>query len=230
MAKAIAESEEAEEFIKSPTDVASLWLETHPGTPGELYKEFIERHGHRSIKEFDLMTETWGLNPKSLISVLQSMASNPSSYYDEATNTAANDGCDWMKGFENCKPSKLRALKFAVPKCRQTVVARETTKSLLIKTIHLFRLAYRRLAHLLVLDGKLPDDGLVFYLTHQEIGDLIRSPKTGAGLLTKAKRRRKIHTDLENLVFPEICRGVPTPEQVHFVGFLHVTLLSQLII
>lgn len=187
-------------------DVATVWLETHPGTAGDLYRDFIERHGHRSIKELDLMTQTWGLNPRSLVAVLQSMAANPSSY-----SSTHQEQADWMKGLEDCKPSKLRALKFAVPRCRQAVAAREKTKSLLIRTIHLFRLAYRRLARLLVCEGKLPDPELIFFLTHAEIKDVVHSKS--ASLIAKANRRRKIHNELEHVVFPEICRGVPQPEK-----------------
>ena len=152
------------------------------------------------------MTQTWGLNPRSLVSVLQSMAANPTSF-----SRIEQEETDWMKGLDDCKPSKLRALKFAVPRCRQAVVAREKTKSLLIRTIHLFRLAYRRLAHLLVCEGKLPDQELIFFLTHPEIKQVLDSKS--ASLISKANRRRKIHNELEHVVFPEICRGVPQAEK-----------------
>ena len=49
---------------------------------------------------------------------------------------------------------RYRALKFVVPRCRTAVTSRETTKSVLIRTIHVFRMAYRRLAELLVADGR----------------------------------------------------------------------------
>ena len=174
-----------------------------------MFRSFIARHGHRSIKEFDFATETWGLNSRSLVSVLQSMVANPVSFATTSQPTKSND--DWLKTIGRSKLGKYHALKFFVPRSRDAVGAREKTKSLLIRTIHVFRMAYRRLAQLLVLDGKIPDADLIFYFTHSELQDLIRS--NGVALINKAVRRRKLHPELDSLVFPEMSLGLPKPVQ-----------------
>ena len=137
------------------------------------------------------------------------MVANPVSFATTSQPTKSND--DWLKTIGRSKLGKYHALKFFVPRSRDAVGAREKTKSLLIRTIHVFRMAYRRLAQLLVLDGKIPDADLIFYFTHSELQDLIRS--NGVALINKAVRRRKLHPELDSLVFPEMSLGLPKPVQ-----------------
>lgn len=137
------------------------------------------------------------------------MVSNPSSFTVQEGETNKTNNQDWMN---NIPASKARALKFFVPRCRNAVTSRERTKSLLIRTIHCFRLAYRRLAQLLVWDGKIPDADLVFFLTHSDLRDLVQSGR-GAALIAKAVRRRKLYPEMDGLVFPELSLGIPRPIQ-----------------
>ena len=171
-----------------------------------MFRDFLKRHGHRSIREFDFRTKVWGLDPRSLVSVLQSMVANPASFTGSAHQ---RNSSDFLNEIKRTKPSKYRALNFVVPRCRDAVVNREKTKSLLIRTVHCFRLAYRRLAQLLVWDGKLPDPALVFFFTHSELQELMRNK--GATLIGKAVRRRKLHPKMDALVFQEMSLGVPKP-------------------
>lgn len=69
-------------------------------------------------------------------------------------------------------------LKKLVPRCRNSVVSREMTKALFVSVIHTFRLAYRRLAKLMVLEGYLPSEDLIFFLTNEEIGQILSHHKT----------------------------------------------------
>merc|ERR1712071_166792 len=203
LAKAISESEHSEEFATQSADEACKRLEEDSGTPGRLFAEFLLRHGHRSIMEFDFSSETWGLNPRSLISALQTMVANPSTF----ASVAKPENDDWMTAIQKTKPNKYRALKFFVPRSRDAVAYREKTKSLLIRTIHCFRLAYRRLGQLMVSDGKIPDAGLVHFLTHSELQQVISS--RGTVLIAKAIRRLKLHSEAAELVYPELSVGVP---------------------
>lgn len=210
IAKEILKSGDVKDFVHHAPDIATVWLETDPGPSGRLFRSFIRRHGHRGIKEFDFSTETWGMNPRLVVTVLQSMVSNPAAFAAVEQNEKPRQPDDeWLKSVAQNKSSKYHALKFFVPRCRDAVCAREKTKSLLIHTVHVFRMAYRRLADLLVRDGKMPDPNLIFFLTHSEIGELIRS--NGAALINKANRRRKLHPQLDAIVFPEMSIGIPRP-------------------
>ena len=76
------------------------------------------------------------------------------------------------------KGSTKWILKKLVPLSRKAVVRRELTKSIFVYVIHIFRLAYRRLGKLMVLEGYLPSEDLIFFLTHEEIGKLLTDHDT----------------------------------------------------
>jgi len=203
LARTISTSEFAEEFTRQSTDDALQTLENDKAAAGSQFRDFLARHGHRSIMEFDFYTETWGLNPRSLISALQTMVANPSSF----APSPKKDDDDWLASVQKTNPNKYQALKILVPRSRDAVAGREKTKSLLIRTIHCFRLAYRRLGQLMVWDGVIPDAGLVYFFTHSELQQVINS--RGATLVSKAIRRRKLHPEMNALVYPEMSLGIP---------------------
>jgi pyruvate,water dikinase len=89
------------------------------------------------------------------------------------------------------------------------VVDREYTKSQLITIIDLFKTQYARLAELLVVDHLLSDTDLIYFLTHEEIGQLIEGDTR---LLPLAIRRRKAHAIQEELSFDDIYIGKPIAE------------------
>ncbi|GIY30571.1 phosphoenolpyruvate synthase [Caerostris extrusa] len=86
---------------------------------------------------------------------------------------------------------------------------REAGKSLTIKSFDHWRKGYRRLGKLMVSEGRLPDQDLIFFLTLDEIDDLLktRSPC----IISRARSRRKLFPIVDEYKFPEIMRGVPKP-------------------
>ena len=207
LGRAIAISEYRDEFIKESVAGALEQLENDQGPAGNFFRQFLARHGHRGIMESELSAEPWALDPRPLISALQTMVSNP----DTFATVAIEENDDWLTEMKKTKPMKYRILKFIVPRARYAVACREKTKSMLIRATHHFRLAYRRLGHLMVKDGMIPDPGLIFFFTHSELQQVINS--SGAALINKAIRRRKLHPELRKLVFPEISIGIPQPIQ-----------------
>ncbi|KAB7501645.1 putative phosphoenolpyruvate synthase [Armadillidium nasatum] len=73
----------------------------------------------------------------------------------------------------------------------------------------LFRKAYRTLGQLMVLEGRLPEADLIFFLQHWEIGVLLET--RSVTLVTKAIRRKKLKSIIEEMNFEELNFGVPTP-------------------
>jgi len=59
----------------------------------------------------------------------------------------------------------------------------------------------------MVWDGVIPDAGLVYFFTHSELQQVINS--RGATLVSKAIRRRKLHPEMNALVYPEMSLGIP---------------------
>ncbi|GIX72592.1 putative phosphoenolpyruvate synthase [Caerostris extrusa] len=82
-------------------------------------------------------------------------------------------------------------------------------QSIIIKVFDHWRQGYRRLGKLMVSEGRLPDEELVFFLTLEEIRDLLdtRSPS----IISRASYRKKIFPILDNYKFPELMKGIPKP-------------------
>ncbi|XP_069169754.1 rifampicin phosphotransferase-like [Procambarus clarkii] len=226
MARVIAQNEEAEEFLGMTSDEGEVWLESHPGTVGHTYRNFIARHGHRCIKEFDLSSLSWGLDSSPLVHTLQAMVRHPTSYTSTKEVITTDEALQHLQSAISSQTR--RALQFVLPICRESVAQREATKSLLIKVVDGFRKAYRKLGELLVGEGRLPSPDLVFYLTHAELGDLVTHP--APSLLAKAVRRQHLHTSLDTLKFPEISVGVPRPMTPETPDETEVTGSGQVII
>jgi hypothetical protein len=105
-------------------------------------------------------------------------------------------------------------LRLLLPAMRKAVAQRERTKALIIEMVHNLRLAYRRLAFLLMMEGRLPDQTLVFFLTHKELGEHLE--KSNPGLLRKATRRAKIRLQLQSYKYSEINYGMLKPVEVSY--------------
>lgn len=207
VAQVIAENEEANDFLSMTPEEGKVWLESHPGLVGLAYRTFLSKHGHRCLKELDLMSHSWSMDPHPLVESLQTMVRYPTSSkasrnfisVEEAVSNLKSPVSDGIK----------RGLKFLLPMCREAVVNRETTKSQLVKLVDIFRKAYLKLGQMMTGEGRLPEADLIFFLTHPEIGHLVkdRSPL----LVSKAIRRKRLREKLENLTFPDISSGIPKP-------------------
>ena len=177
------------EYIKSHADVKAK------------YQEFLERHGHRCIKEAEMRNKPWREDEISLMNYLSSIIKSPMSLVQK------EEKIDYRKEFAFIKNPLLKAASINyAKKSRQGVVDRESTKSQLIKLIDLFKTQYRRLAEFLVADKLLSDTDLIYFLTHEEIGRLIEDDAT---LLPLAVRRRKAYAIQEELSFDDTYIGKP---------------------
>lgn len=66
-------------------------------------------------------------------------------------------------------------LQLVIPLCRKAVTRREMTKNRIVSAVHTLRLAYKHLGVLMVAENCIPDENLIFFLTHQEIGQLLNN-------------------------------------------------------
>ncbi|GIY00066.1 putative phosphoenolpyruvate synthase, partial [Caerostris darwini] len=92
-------------------------------------------------------------------------------------------------------------LRFLLPLCRKAVRVREAGKERLQATWKV-----------MVSEGRLPDQDLIFFMTLDEIYDLLktRSPC----IISRARSRRKLFPIVDEYKFPEIMRGVPKPVSI----------------
>ncbi len=170
-----------------------------------LYAEFIKKHGHRAICECEMRSKSIADDPETFFNQLSLVLSSG------VKESADPDG--WKAGREallNSVPKKNYAtFKALINLARTGARVREYTKSRMVKVIYKFKKAYEELARLMVRDGLLPDEDAIYFLTHEELGDLALSG--GAAYLKKAMARRRLYPEQQKLVFPELIYGRPEP-------------------
>ncbi|XP_063220842.1 prodigiosin synthesizing transferase PigC-like isoform X2 [Bacillus rossius redtenbacheri] len=209
VARLLERNGRAEEFRSTAPCQAYPWLQAHAPQAAARLAQFLSRHGHRGIKEFDFATETWGLDPSALMPSLQSMGGTLGPDGDAASREVLTAGQTVNKLTTPRKTGTKLALRCLLPVCRASVSRRESTKSSLVRVVHQLRLAYRELGRRMVREGLLPDPALVFFLSHYELRELLRA--RSPLLLTKATRRQRLWSQLDKLTFPEITVGTPVP-------------------
>ncbi len=87
-----------------------------------------------------------------------------------------------------------------------------------------FKHAYKQLALKLVDVGALPDVDLIYFLTHDEIGEMIN--KRSNGFVKKALVRRRLFKEQEQLRFPHVTIGRPKPITIDLNGIVKGDKLS----
>ncbi|KAL1443992.1 hypothetical protein MTO96_030092 [Rhipicephalus appendiculatus] len=169
LGRVLRESPEKEKFLNMTTEEARHWLSTTEDVCGKKYREFIEKHGHRAVKEFDVYTKPWALDPSSLLKSLKAAAA--------AAEVKQAESSPWDASLFPYKLSLLQSfiLKLVAPKARAAVEAREATKSATVRVIHQLRLLCHQLSQRMVQEGRLPSSELLFFLTYEEIGILLRT-------------------------------------------------------
>jgi phosphohistidine swiveling domain-containing protein len=172
---------------------------------GEAYRAFMERHGHRCIREAELREPEWAVNPGHLIESLKSLVRSPAGrrrteHPPAAQSPELPDGVN------------AKAVAWIAKQCRTGVRAREKSKSLLILAIHRFKSAARALAARLEAEGYLPEADLAYFLTLEELDRLTGGQ--GDGLVGRSMRRRRRYPERMELRFPDLSHGRPSPEEI----------------
>lgn len=187
----------------TPTE-ALAWIRSDAaGAASKEFRAYLERHGHRSIRELELRQPEWSKDPLPLTASIQ--ASLRARGLGDAS-AAASGSLEASRAFFRSQAPLLRVL---VGVTQRAVQRRERTKSLLVAVVTSFKGAYRRLGELLASEGKLPDADAVFFLTHQELGALVRGVRVG--LVEKALGRREVLAYQMEVSFPDVFAGSPEP-------------------
>ncbi|XP_028967493.1 uncharacterized protein LOC100898270 [Galendromus occidentalis] len=192
-----------DEFLSMSPDKALEWINSSESEVGVMFSEFLERHGHRCVKEFDVQSETWAMRPTSLVKALQAIARTT-----REARTSAPQGKS-IGNLGNLRLSYLQRflLHVFVPRARKAIAHREIAKSGIVRIIHQLRLAFHTLAELMVSEGRLPHKDLVFYLSVDELHRLITSCQHK--LISRAIRRQRLHPRLDDEKYPLLLYGFP---------------------
>jgi pyruvate,water dikinase len=198
----LADREACEHFVGLEDDDAVAWLRGDESQEvGRLFRAYLERHGHRAIKELELRQPEWREDPLPLVVSLKASARSRLRSEDEFDEQARPAPAD-----ETRHGIALRLLtRFA----HQTVRSREETKSGLVAVGTRFKEGYRELARRMVAEGLLTDEDAVFFLMHEELGRLVRGERPG--LVARALERRSVLDRQAALQFDDIVKGEPIP-------------------
>lgn len=207
----VGRSDVEKNFLNTDIDRALLYLES--GTSEELkraWREFIERHGHRGVREGELFETEWAKDSTSIIEGIRAKVrmhkENGDVMLDEkrvANIEITDEGLTYIQ---------RRVLNKMIPNARKAVARREQTKAQAIGVQYRFKQAYRHLATLLVKAGMLDDEEQIFFLKHDEIGEMINLDSTDRWRKL-CSQRRELYAEMKRLAFPVLSFGLPVPEE-----------------
>lgn len=191
-----------EEFASVDPETALAWLlSTDAGDAGDEFARYIERHGHRAVRELELRQKGWAADPAPLVASLQSgLRARLDGAVHKRPRAKAGTGAEGHP-----------VIRRLLPLAHAAIRSREHTKSGLVAVITKFKQAYRALGTHLVDEGLLPNQDAVFFMTHQELGDLLRGRSELADV---ALSRRRVIDYQMPLHFPQVFRNRPEPLQL----------------
>ena len=196
-----------EKFVNASTADAFTYLNSADSGPaGQAFVHYLERHGHRSISEMDIRAKDWACNPMPLVESLQTSIRALQLQQEKTGGTAQHKAMVDHRLLPRELPFIIRKL---IPIAHNAVRGREFSKSLLVKVLQKFKIAYRHLAQLMLEAGMLNDLDEIYFFTHQELGQYIR--KHDPLMLAQADARRKAFAIQKTLVFPDVFTGIPLP-------------------
>ncbi|MEJ2594860.1 MAG: PEP/pyruvate-binding domain-containing protein [bacterium] len=206
----ITNREAAQNFISADPENSLRYLaDEGPEKLRHAWSRFIQRHGHRCVREAEMYEKEWAQDPGYLISGLKAKTGFLLNGHQRKINGHAvaapalkAHGLNWMQ---------RNIVRHLLPKARKAVARRERTKALSISIQFRFKEAYRKLSEKMVAKGLLSDAGQIYFLTHQEIGKALHDSNNHFWRDT-AEQRREIYPHMEQLSFPDLSFGIPVPE------------------
>lgn len=204
---------DARKFINSTPAAALEWLK-QDGEFGRIFTSLVENHGHRCIREAEMRERDWFEDPLPLVKTLQSgVKSGLLSQGKKDHKTAKRSGEDIIRSKAHLNLITRMLLRMMISVTRGNVHLRELGKSLQVKLNSIFKHAYRKLSKALVAEGRLPDEDLIYFLTHQEVGELSCCALDNNHILhrlkVRATQRRRLLGRQSQLRFPELSQGKP---------------------
>ncbi|UCH28446.1 MAG: hypothetical protein JSV06_09205 [Myxococcales bacterium] len=212
--KLLAHPDSKSAFVSATPEAALRWIQSgDAGDAGGELERYLARHGHRAVRELELRQRGWADDPTPLITSLQSGLRARLQY-----GTRARPEEQPRRSTDHPVLRRLLPIAHAAIRCR------EQTKSGLVAVTTAFKHAYRALGASMEAEGLLPDEDAVFFLTHEELGELVRGRRELAELAVS--RRRVIDYQMP-LHFPEIFCDRPEPLRLEPVQREDGTLVGK---
>jgi pyruvate,water dikinase len=194
----------SERFSAADPTEAFEWLcSAESGPAGKELARYLERHGHRAVRELELRQQGWADDPSPLIVSLQS-----------GLRARIRHGARAKPSDRATDASEHPFLRRLLPIAHAAIRCREHTKSGLVRVTTEFKRAYRGLGKAMADGGLLPDEDAVFFLTHEELGQRIGGRRE---LEEIAESRRRALDFQMPLHFPQLFRDRPEPLRLEAV-------------
>lgn len=191
--------------VKYTKEQLADYIKNATGEVRECYDNFMKINGHRGINESEMRVKCWG---DDLVGFCDALRGSIISL-DKCDIVKTKDWTDYVDEIMALvKRSKRKGIKSQIVKARAGAWTREHTKSRCIQVTNGFRKLYNTMAQKMVEQGILPDADLIFFLTKEEIGKLIKGDN---GLIKKAMKRRRLYPTQCSLRFNEVYSGKPVP-------------------
>ena len=199
------------QFLEVPVEESLNFLEnTENQSVNKAWAEFLERHGHRCVREAELREKEWALNTLPVVDGLKAKTQLLFNGVVKKLNGYAMEQMSFNK--DNLGGFEKIIIRHLLPKARKAVARREKTKAYAIGVQYQFKKAYRHLAGLMVKRGLLTDEDQLFFLQHKEIGELLHSGDKQKWI-SIANERRMIYPELQQMSFADVSFGIPVPEE-----------------
>ena len=198
-------------FLEMSRSQAAAWLKSNDSVEThELFVKFLDKHGHRCVREAEISEKTWNQEPEKVADALRTILLTTEVSESNRENKPV---LTMEKAIDNMETqvSMFRKwiLKHLLKQTREAVRRREWAKNLLMKNMYFDRVLLDCLAKKLVEIGHLPEEELIFYFPYWELDAIVAGPQPK--LISKAMRRRRLLPVFEKMEYDEIFCGYPKP-------------------
>lgn len=181
---------------------------------GELtLEDFLEKHGHRSVGEFELAQPRWREDPSYVEQIVASFHTNPDANPTKHLQTQRANREKAKRRLARLPVNKAAAFRKRINKVLDLIQRympfRETAKFYLMLGYELIRNA------LLELDQRYQLDGGIFYLVPDELDRLIQGENLQAIIEErKTTRSRLLKIELPDVIYSDILNRVGEPQAI----------------
>ncbi|MEV8320405.1 rifamycin-inactivating phosphotransferase [Streptomyces sp. NPDC059900] len=169
---------------------------------------YLDRYGMRCVGEIDITRPRWRERPETLLPVI---LDNVRIFEPGAAGRRFEEGRQEAQKKEQDVLTRLRALpdgerkaaetKETIDRLRTFIGYREYPKYGIVSRSFVYKQALMREAERLVRAGVLPEKEDIFYLTFQELRDVVRAQRADAGLI---QQRRETFRSYQALTVPRV--------------------------
>jgi pyruvate,water dikinase len=196
-----ADQSSAAAFTGAAAVEALEWLRTDSaGAAGRAFSAFLARHGHRGYRELCMREKAWREEPEQVVRTMQAaIASRLTGDYRP------------RKAPQLERNELNAALRLFLPAAHKAIRQREDTKSMLVEATYRLKVGYRHLGKLLVQEGHIDDEDLVYFFSRDELNDFCARPSAEA--VERARQRQVAIGFQQQLEFEDVYIGFAEPRK-----------------